>query len=299
MENIKLTFLGTSNAIPTKQRNHPSILASFKDENILVDCGEGTQRQLRIAGISPTKITKILITHWHGDHILGLPGLFQTLAMSNYQKTLHLYGPKGTIHYMRVIESLLNKFKIKIEVKEIENSILFENKEYYIETKSMLHDSPCNAYSIILKDKIRINKTKLKKLKLPNSPLLRQLQEGKDVKINNKLIKAKSLTYKEKGKKASFILDTRMNNNTIEISKNSDLLVCESTFSKQEQELAKEYKHLTSTQAAEIAKKSKSKKLILTHISQRYEFNPKPLLNDAKRIFKNTFLVKDLDSIEI
>jgi len=152
-----------------------SYVSKLVDENILVDCGEGTQRQLRRADISPTKITKILITHWHGDHILGLPGLIQTLAMSNYQKTLQLYGPKGTMKFSRLIEELLNRFKINIQIKEVENSVFFENRDFYIETKSMTHDSPCNAYSIILKDKIRLDKSKLKKLKLPNSPILKQL----------------------------------------------------------------------------------------------------------------------------
>src|SRR3989344_3358273 len=96
MEQIKITFLGTSNAIPTKKRNHTAILLTYKNENILIDCGEGTQRQFKIAEISPAKLTKILITHWHGDHTLGLSGLFQTLAMSDYSKKLEIYGPKNT-----------------------------------------------------------------------------------------------------------------------------------------------------------------------------------------------------------
>ena len=96
MENMKLTFLGTGNAIPTARRNHTGILISFANENILVDPGEGTQRQFQIAKIALPRITKILITHWHGDHILGIPGLLQTLAFSDYNKTLYVYGPKGT-----------------------------------------------------------------------------------------------------------------------------------------------------------------------------------------------------------
>ena len=96
MEKIKITFLGTGNAVPTKQRNHTAILIEFKNEHILIDCGEGTQRQFKYAEISPAKLTRLLITHWHGDHILGIPGLFQTLAMNDYQKTLFIYGPKST-----------------------------------------------------------------------------------------------------------------------------------------------------------------------------------------------------------
>ena len=96
MEKIKITFLGTSDSIPTKERNHTSILLNYKNENILIDCGEGTQRQFKKANLNPCRLTSILITHWHGDHILGLPGLLQTLAMQNYNRTLKIYGPRNT-----------------------------------------------------------------------------------------------------------------------------------------------------------------------------------------------------------
>jgi len=298
MEKIKITFLGTANAIPTEKRNHSSILCSLKDENILVDCGENTQRQLRIARISPTKITKILITHWHGDHILGLPGLLQTLAMSNYSKTLKIYGPRGTSHYLEIIKRLMVGFKINLEIREV-SGIFVNNKDFYLEALEMRHQTPCNAYSIVIKDKIRLKKDKLKKLKIPNSPLLKQLQQGKDIKINNKLIKAKSLTYLEKGKKVSFILDTKMNENAIKIAKNSDILITESTFSEKEQGKAKEYMHLTTKDATFIAKRSNSKRLILTHISQRYEHVPYIIEKEAKKRFKNTILAEDFYSTEI
>src|SRR3989344_5430233 len=98
---INITFLGTSSMMPTKERNHSSILITYKDQGILVDCGEGTQRQLRIAGIKPGKITKLLITHWHGDHVLGIPGLIQNLAANNYRRALEIYGPKGTKKYLK------------------------------------------------------------------------------------------------------------------------------------------------------------------------------------------------------
>lgn len=299
MEPIKITFLGTGNAIPTEKRNHSGLLLSYKDENILIDCGEGIQRQFRIAKLSPSKITKILITHWHGDHILGLPGLLQTLAMTEYKKTLDLYGPKDSKHFMSIIQELIARFKIDIRVHEVQDSIFIENKEFFIETKAMNHDSPCNAYSFVIKDKIRLDRKKLKKLKLPNSPLLGQLQAGKDITLNGKKIKAKSVSYLEPGRKVSIIMDTSLNDNAIKIASNSDVLISESSFAAEEKERALERKHLTSEDAATIAKKSKSKKLILTHLSQRYEFNPKIIEKEAKKVFKNVSLAKDFDVVEI
>ena len=121
---IKIIFLGTTDAIPSAERNHTSILLEYKDENILVDCGEGTQRQFRKAKLNPSKVTRILITHWHGDHVLGLPGLLQTLAFSGYNKTLDIYGPKGTKEFVRIIlKTFAFQGKYKIEVKEVEEQI--------------------------------------------------------------------------------------------------------------------------------------------------------------------------------
>ena len=298
MEKIKITFLGTGNAVPTEKRNHTSILLSYKNENILIDCGEGTQRQFRYAKLSPSKITKILITHWHGDHILGLPGLFQTLSMAEYQKTLNLYGPKNTSYFIAQLGKLIN-IKIPLKINNIEQEKFYEEKEFYLEAFPMSHDTPCLAYSFVIKDKLRLDKKKIKKLKIPNSPLLGDLQQGKDIVYEKKKIKSKDVTYLEKGKKITFILDTSINQNTYKIAEDSDILVCESTFSKEEEKVAQEYKHLTSTDAANIAKKAKVKKLILTHISQRYERHPEIILKEAKKFFKNTFLVNDLDVLEI
>lgn len=297
MEPIKVTFLGTGNAVPTKKRNHSAILLSYKNENILIDCGEGTQRQFRVAEISPAKLTRILITHWHGDHILGLPGLFQTLAMTDYQKILQIYGPKGTKNFISLLENLV-KIQIRIEVHEVSGKFIDEN-EFFIEAKPMSHGTPTFAYSFIIKDKLRLDRAKLKKLKLPNSPLLGKLQKGEDVIFDGKKIKASSVSYFEKGRKASFILDTAFNENAVSLAKDSNLLICESSFGEEEKELARERLHLTASDAARIAKESKSEKLVLTHISQRYEHFPKIILDEAKKIFKKTELAKDFDVFEI
>lgn len=296
---IKITFLGTADSIPSAMRNPTSVLLNYNKENILIDCGEGTQRQFRKAKLNPCKVTRILISHWHGDHVLGIPGLLQTLALSGYKKTLFIYGPKGTKSFMK---SLLNTFVFRgrypIKVEEV-NGKFFEIEDFYLETKKMTHGIPCNAYSFIKKGQMRIDKKKLKKSKLPSGPLLQKLKQGKNIVYRGKKYLAKNLTLREGDKKISFVFDTSMNKDIAQFVKNSDLLICESTFSSELEKRAKEYKHLTAKQAAEISKKSKSKKLILTHISQRYDKNLKKILNDARKIFKNSFLVKDLDVLEV
>jgi ribonuclease Z len=274
-------------------------LLNYNGENILVDCGEGTQRQMRIAGMNPCKLTKVLITHWHGDHVLGLSGLLQTLALSGYNKTLFIYGPKGSKEFINLIfKTFAFKEKLKFEVKEVSGKF-FENEDFALESASMDHGIPCNAYSFVLKEKIRIDKKKLEKFKLSPGPLLQKLKQGKDINYKNKKYLAKDLTYIEKGKKISFVFDTSYDKKISSFVKESDLLICESTFSLEEEDKAKEFRHLTSKQAAEIAKNSKSKKLIITHISQRYSKNTEEILSQAKKYFKNSYLVKDFDILEL
>ncbi len=298
---IPIIFLGTSQAIPTAERNHISILLSYKNENILIDCGEGTQRQFRKAKISPGKITKILITHWHGDHILGLPGLFQTLTLSNYKKTLEIYGPKGTKRFIKeILDIFVPRQKIKIKVKEIKGKFL-KTPYFEITALPLKHGVPCYGYSFQEKDRLRINKAKLRKLKIntKDKVRLKKLSQGKNIKINGKIIKAKYLTYKQKGKKISFILDTKICPNAKKLAKNSDLAIIEATYSKNQEALASKYKHLTAEQAAQIAKQAKAKKLILTHISQRFEHKENILKKQAKKIFPNTKISWDLMRVEV
>ena len=303
MDSITLTILGTAATIPTKTRNHTSIHLKYKNRDILIDCGEGTQRQLRIAKINPTKITDIILTHFHGDHVFGLPGLFHTLDKNNYSKTLNIYGPKGTKLFIKfLLHLLVGREKIKIKTHEITNKFL-ETPDFFFQALPLKHGTPCNGYTFIEKDKLRIKKNKLEKLKLDNKDKkkLSQLKQGKNIKINNKTIKAKDYTYKEPGRKIAIILDTKTCNNTIKLAKNADLAIIESTFleSQKDLEFADDYKHLTASQAAKIAKQAKVKQLILTHLSQRYEFKHDLVLKEAKKFFKNTKIAKDFMKLEL
>jgi len=297
---IKIVFLGTSFAIPTAKRNHTGIFLNYNGENILIDCGEGIQRQFRKAGLNPCKLTRIIITHWHGDHVLGLPGLLQTLSLSGYNKTLFVYGPKGTKKSMNAfLKTFVFQLNFKIKVEETEKKRFFEKDDFYFEYEKMIHNVICNAYSFIKKGHVRINKEKLKKLKDISIPNIKKLKQGKNISHKGKKYLAKNLTFREKDKKISFVLDTKLHDKIQSFVKDSDLLICESTFHSEHELDAKKKKHLTARQAGEIAKKSNSKRLFLTHISQRYEKELPKLLNDAKKVFKNVSIAKDLEVVEI
>lgn len=294
---MKITFLGTSAMLPTKERNPNAIFISYNSEGILVDCAEGTQRQLRLAGISPTKVTKLLITHWHGDHVLGIAGLMQSLGASNYTKKLEIYGPKGSKTFFKnMMNGLAFKSRIKYEIKEVDQGKFFYNNDFYLEANKVKHSIDCLAYSLIEKDKLKININYTKKFGLTQHPLLGELQRGKDIIYEGKKIKVKDATIIKKGKKICFILDTYYDKKLINIAKNSDLLISESTWLEKDKLIDKE--HLSAKDAGLLAKRSKVKKLILTHFSQRYK-DLNELLKEAKKEFSNVELAKDLMSLEI
>lgn len=293
----KITFLGTASAIPTAKRNHTGILLDYGNEHILFDCGEGIQRQFKIGRRNVCKLTRVLISHWHGDHTLGLPGLFETLAMNGYGKTLKIYGPRGTKRKISLFEEIYGRFKIDYEVYEVSGKFIDE-KDFFIEAEKMIHGPPTNAYAFVVKDKRRLDKSKIKKFKIPNSPLLGRLQEGKDIVVDGKKVKSKDVSYLEKGKKFCVILDTAMNPTAVKLAKGSGVLVCESSFLNDEREKAKEYKHLTATDAAKIAKKANVGKLFLTHISQRHEKDLKVLEKEAKKIFLKSEVSKEFGVVD-
>ncbi len=296
---MDVVFLGTASAVPSKKKNHTGLLIKTDKHKILLDCGEGIQRQFKLAEEIPTRLTHILLTHWHEDHTLGLTGLLKTMGMNSYAQTLKIYGPKHTKEKIELLQRIYSPFKINLEIKEVESGQVYEDKDIKIEAQHMDHGIPTLAYKIIVKEVKRLDKARLKKLKLPSSPLIGDLQRGKDIMFNGKKIKSKDVTYTQEGKTLTIILDTAMNNHAINFAKNSDLLICESTYMQNEEEQAREYKHLTTEQAATIAKKAKVKKLALVHVSEKHVHRIPVMLKEARKVFKNTLVPEDLEVLEV
>tara|TARA_Y100000310_G_scaffold138289_2_gene137195 strand:- start:10957 stop:11859 length:903 start_codon:yes stop_codon:yes gene_type:complete len=294
---MQITFLGTGSMLPTKDRNPIGIAFDYKSEHFLFDCGEGTQRQMKLAGLSPAKITTILLSHLHGDHVFGLPGLLLTMGHANYKnqitKKLQIYGPKNTKTYYKKMRDLyVKQTSIDIQVKEVSKGVIYETKDFKIEVLPLDHTTPVVGYSFIEKDKRKMNMTYLKKYGLQKNPILKKLQEGKNIKWKGKTIKAKEATKVIKGKKITLVTDTGVCTNIIKLAKNADVLICEATLLDELREKSKAWKHLTAKQAGQLAKKAQVKKLILMHFSQRYN-STTPLLKEAKKYFKNTICAKD------
>ena len=296
---MQITFLGTSSMVPTKERNQIAVFLSYGSEGILLDCGEGTQRQFKIAGISLTKVTKILLSHWHGDHVLGLPGLIQTLSSMDYNGKLEIYGPVGTKKRMeKMFEAFVFDKRISLVVKEVKEGILFENNEFQLEAYQLEHGIENLGYKFVEKDKRKVDMKKARKLRIPEGPLLGRLQQGKAIEFNGKRIEPDEVTDIESGKKIAYITDTVLCDNCYRIAENADLLICEATYSSKLVGKSEEYGHMTAKQAAQIANKANAKQLVLIHFSARYK-NTQELEEDARGIFDNVICAKDFMKIEL
>ena len=296
---MELTFLGTSSMVPTKDRNHTSIYLDLGNKAFLFDCGEGTQRQLTLANLKANKISHIFISHWHGDHVLGLPGLIQTLAARDYESTLTIYGPKSTkkrIDYM--FKTFVFDKKIDLNIIEIDdNQIIFEDSQIMVKSFLLNHTIETYGFVIQEKDRRKIIKEKIKKLGIVGEEV-GELQKGNPIKSNNKTITPNDVSYIEKGKKITIIFDTTLSKNLLDIALNSDILICESTYMDELSEKAEAYKHMTSLQAAQVASQSNVKQLILTHFSARYKVLNE-IVEEARKLFKNTIAAYDLMKIKI
>ncbi len=284
---------------PTKERNLSSTYLNYESEHILFDCGEGTQRQMKIAGIAPTKVTRVIISHFHADHVIGLGGLLRNLEANEYNKTLYVYGPKGLEKFFNnIMHSAYFGSSLKIKLIEIKPGVIINEPKFSVEAVSLDHSVPSFGFIFKEKDKRKIDLEYLSKFGLKQHPILGDLQKGKDIVWEGKKITVKKATKLVKGKKIGFIWDTGYCSNCIKIARDADLLVSESTFSANEKEKAKGYKHLTTEDAAKIAKKGKAKKLILTHFSQRYK-EASDLEKEAQAIFKDTKCAHDFLEINL
>jgi ribonuclease Z len=294
----EIIFLGTSCMQPTKLRNHPSFLLRYKEENILFDCGENVQRQMRIAGLKPAKITRILISHWHGDHVFGLAGLMSSMGADQFAKKLHIYGPKGTKKYLQYLfKSFSANDIIEYEAHDVSSGEIYQNDDFKIVAEKLKHSVECIGFSFIEHDRLRINVTKANKLKL-TGPILGTLQQGKNIVHNGNKINYKDVTYLVEGKKISYVADTSPCKGANKLAENADLLISEGTHLSDIKEKTEKAMHLTVKDAALIASENNAKKLIITHISPRYK-NTTDIVSEARTYFDNTIIAEDFMKFKV
>ena len=300
---LYVVFLGTAGSVPTPKRSLPAVLIQRKGEQIMFDCGEGVQRQMVKAKVGFHKKMKIFVTHMHGDHVLGLPGLLQTMALLDREKKLDIYGPPGIKCFLENIrETVQFVLTFPVEVHEIyEAGVVCEENEYVVQTEWANHVIPSLAYAFAEKPRPgRFFPEKAKALGVSEGPLWSKLQHGHKIRLpNGKVVKPEEVTGMPRpGRKIVYTGDTRPFKGFVKFAAGADLLIHDATLDDDLAERAEEDGHSTPSQAAKNAKKAKAKQLILTHISARYEDTSK-LLGEARKFFKNTQVAEDFMKIEI
>jgi len=297
---MEITFLGTSSAVHSYSRSHPSIALKAFGETMLFDCGEGTQRQLIYAKISPMKISKIFITHYHGDHILGIPGLLQSMNFRGRETKLTIYGPRGLDNLREAISNLgFPNFDFPLEWIEIDSGTIIKNEEYVIKAQRVKHNTLTLAYSVEELKKPRFLREKAIELGVPVGPDFGKLHKGIAVEVDGKVIKPEQvLGPPRKGHKITYSGDTLPCEEMIEFAHDSSILIHESTYTLEDRDKAELHAHSTSADAANIALQSNSQELILTHFSTRYT-DVSDILKEAQEIFENTKIAKDLMKVEL
>ena len=298
---IKIIFLGTSAGVPTKNRNVPSILVLRCGEYIFFDFGEGTQRQLFKMELGFRKRLKIFITHMHGDHILGLPGLIQTLSLFKREDPLEVYGPPQLEQFINITVEMMGVDPVfPINFHPVYDGAVFDFREYYIKAIRNIHWGLSFSYMLKEYDRPGIFNAELaSSLDIPKV-LWGRLSKGKDVVFNGRHYKSKDFFIPPpiRGRKIVYSGDTMPFEGMVEFARDADVLIHEATYSSNYYSRSLETKHCTAKDAAEIAKKANTKILILTHFSARYS-DVDELLNEARRVFPSTFVAEDSDVVEI
>jgi len=300
---LHVVFLGTAASIPTLARALPSVVVKRKNEVLMFDCGEGVQRQMIRASVGFHRKMKVFITHMHGDHVLGLPGLLQTMSLLDRQQKLDVYGPVGIKAFIDAIRDTVQfVLTFPIEIHEIkEESVICEEKEYEVKAARTDHVVPNLAYALIEKSRPgRFNPRKAESLGVPEGPLWSRLQSGEKVKTpTGHVVKPEQVVGPPRpGRKIVYSGDTRPIDSLVRLAEDAHLLIHETTFDDELLDKAVEDGHSTPSQAAKTAKKAKVKRLVLTHLSSRYK-NTQSLLEQAKKIFSNVDVAEDFMEIEV
>ncbi|MGP7816162.1 ribonuclease Z [Niallia sp. 01092] len=300
---MELQFLGTGAGLPAKLRNVTCIALKLLEERgsiWLFDVGEATQHQILHTSIKPKRIEKIFITHLHGDHLYGLPGLLASRSFQGGETSVTVYGPKGVKTYIETSFTISQThLKYELQVVEIEEGIIFEDESFQVEAMALEHGVPCFGYRVTEKDrpgKLLIDK--LRKIGLTPGPLFKKIKNGEDVTLEDgTFIKSQDFVGSPiKGRIVAVLGDTRVCQSASLLAQDASVLVHEATFARDEAALAKEYFHSTTVQAAKIAKEANVKQLILTHISARYDSNDiHELLTEAQEVFPNTDIAEDFN----
>jgi len=294
---MELLFLGTGATLPSRKRNVSSTAVILDDKILLFDCGEGTQRQLMIAGRSYMKVRWLALSHFHGDHVLGIPGLVQSMQFSGRKEELTFFGPKGLAHFLKGLqksELLNNTFPVRIVEMSGNRQSSFDAGKFTLKAVPSKHNVPSLAFRLQEKDRPgRFYPSRASKLGVPSGPYFGSLQKGSSVTVKGKLITPRMVMGPPRaGPSVGYAVDTRPTARIAALMKCVSVLIFDSTFDESLVSRARNTKHSTCVEAALTAKQADAGRLYLTHVGGRYD-DSRVLREQARSIFPATFVAKD------
>ncbi len=271
MSTRRFTALGTASQVPTTNRNQHASFLKWDKDGFLFDPGEGTQRQMIFSGISATEITKIFITHFHGDHCLGLSSVLQRLSLDRVPHPVQIYFPASGKRYFQNIQEVASYYNAAfVEPHPIyQEGIIFSDDTLIITAQRLKHGMETFGYRIEERNSVNMIRERLEELEI-SGPTAGELKEKGSIIHNGKMIHLEDVSVVRRGQSFAFIMDTAMCDAALSLAKDVDMLVTESTFLQEDEDKAAAYNHLTASQAAQLARKAKAGMLLLTHFSQRY-----------------------------
>jgi ribonuclease Z len=304
MPNRELVVLGTASQAPTRHRNHNGYLLRWDGAGLLFDPGEGTQRQMLLAGVTASQVTGICITHFHGDHCLGLPGVIARMALDQVTHPVDLCFPAENREVLaRLRHAALYRDSAKLRERPVARAgVIFENTAFRLEAQPLSHGVPAVGYRLAEPDGRRMLPARLAAAGIAGADVGRLQREGR-VQANGRVVGLDEVSEPRPGQRAAFIMDTRLCDGAFALADGADMLICEATFADTEAGLARDYGHLTARQAGRIAAEARARLLVLTHFSQRYEHHPRGvqlLADQAAESFGGPIvLARDLQRVSV
>jgi ribonuclease Z len=297
---LDLVFLGTSGSMPTAQRAPAALLVRRGGDRLLFDCAEGTQRQLLRSSIGLIELREVFLTHFHADHVLGLPGMLKTFALRGRELPLVVYGPRGLVDLLGSLKRVVGKLSYDVTLVELEPGDVVEREGYRLATFGVNHGVSSLGWSLIEATRPgRFDVDAANALGVPNGPPRGELQRGSAVTLGDgrTISPAQVLGEPRPGRKLTITGDTAPSEEIVEAAWGADVLITEATFADEERERAEETLHQTATQAAETAARAEVSLLALTHLSNRY-FGSE-IEREAHAIFPETVVPHDFDVIDV
>ena len=297
---LDLVFLGTAGSVPTARRGPAATLIRRGGERILVDCGEGTQRQLLRSNVGLPELPEVFVTHYHADHYLGLPGMLKTFALRGRELPLTVYGPPGLVDLFQSLQRIFGKLTFRLRLEEVRPGDVLNRDGYRIVVFPVRHGLASNGYALVEDPRPgRFDEEEAIRLGVPRGPLFGALQRGEPVTASTggTVVASQVLGPARAGRKIVLTGDTRIVRSVEDTAREAEVLGHAGTFGDEDRERAEETGHATAAQAARLARDAGVRLLVLTHLSNRY-FGP-DILREARAIFPSTVVPRDFDIIDV